>query len=96
MFKKEKVREDPARERQKPTATNDETAAYEDSWYRSLKALADRRRNHDETHPAEDGRPSTNGHAAHDGAGSADAAGHRPDGDVRRAEDDEAVSVPED
>jgi hypothetical protein len=97
MFKKEKVQDDPARERQKPTATNDETAAYEDSWYRSLKALADRRRNHDETHPAEEGRPSTNGHGAHDaGAGPVDVDGHRPDGDMRRAGDDEAVSVPED
>jgi hypothetical protein len=97
MFKKEKVQEDPARERQKPTATNDETAAYEDSWYRSLKALADRRRNHDETQPADDGRPSTNGHARHDGgAGPADADGMRPEGDMRRAGDDETVSVPED
>jgi hypothetical protein len=97
MFKKEKVQVDPARDRRKPTATNDETAAYEDSWYRSLKALADRRRNHDETHPAEDERPSNNGHAAHGGgAGPADADGHLPDAVVRRAGDDEDMHVPED
>lgn len=98
MFKKEKVHDDPARERQKPTATHDETAAYEDSWYRSLKALADRRRNHEETHPAEDGRPQdANGRLDHDGGGApAEGDGHRPDADVRRAGDDEDVRVPED
>jgi hypothetical protein len=47
MFKKEKVKDGPARERSNGGGS-EETAAYEDSWYRSLKALAERRRNHDE------------------------------------------------
>jgi hypothetical protein len=47
MFKKEKVKDGPARERTNATGS-EENAAYEDSWYRSLKALAERRRNHDE------------------------------------------------
>lgn len=98
MFKKEKVHQDPARERPKPAATQDETAAYEDSWYRSLKALADRRRNHEETHPAEDGGPQdANGQLDHEaGAGVPGGDGHRPDADVRHAGSDEDVSVPED
>jgi hypothetical protein len=88
MFKKEKVKDGPARER--PTAaSNEETAAYEDSWYRSLKALAERRRNHDDNRD--------NGHVE-DTNGRADGvfgppADRSPDD---RFGSDEELGVPED
>jgi len=62
MFKKEKVKDGPARERSK-IAGSEETAAYEDSWYRSLKALAERRRNHDDNR-SDNRSEDTNGHRA--------------------------------
>jgi hypothetical protein len=90
MFKKEKVKHGPARERPKAASPNEETAAYEDSWYRSLKALAERRRNHDDNRD--------NGHAADaNGRGEADidpAEHHSPD--EGRFGHDEAHGVPED
>jgi hypothetical protein len=90
MFKKEKVKDGPARERPKAASANEETAAYEDSWYRSLKALAERRRNHDDNrdhgHAAD-----SNGH----GEGVFDPAERRST-DEGRFGNDEAHGVPED
>ena len=51
MFKKEKTEETP--EPQTPKKPQEETA-YEDSWYRSLKAMADR---DDETDDEQVGAP---------------------------------------
>jgi hypothetical protein len=93
MFKKEKVKDGPARERPKAASTPEETAAYEDSWYRSLKALAERRRNHDDNRSSDPGSPQ-------DRNGRADGS-HLPDPDAvsangRRFGSDEELSVPED